>query len=139
MNNILEDINNIRTVMKKENLESISLIIADHWKLKFYNKLMLLLEETINQGDIMKNLMEHTEFKKNSKQISKIVSRILRNIGKFPSFTISSNEEYQFFDEIKPIIEKKHNCKVNITFEKDSKEEKASQALPGKPAIVIIY
>ncbi|MBY8989453.1 MAG: leucine--tRNA ligase [Candidatus Lokiarchaeota archaeon] len=138
MNSILEDINNIRTIVKKETIESISLIIADSWKLKFYNTLMKILEETINQGEVMKQLMKDNEFKKHSSQIGKIVSIILRNIGKYPKYTLSSNEEYQFFSEIKPIIERKFKCQVEVTFEKDSKEQKATQSLPGKPAIVII-
>ena len=138
MNNILEDINNIKTVMKKEELKSISLIIADHWKFKFYDSLMSILEETKNQGEIMKKLMQDNDNKKYSKQISKIVSRIVKNVGKYPKFTISSDDEYQFFADIKPLVEKKYHCTVNVMFEKDSKEQKASQSLPGKPAIVII-
>ncbi|MFX1374987.1 MAG: leucine--tRNA ligase [Promethearchaeota archaeon] len=137
MNNILEDINNIKTIMRKEDLGTISLIIADHWKLKFYNVLMNLLEETKEQGKIMKTLMQDKDLKMYSKQIGKIVSRIIGNIGKFPKYSISSDDEFQFFNEIKPIIEKKYNCTVKIVFEKDSKEQKASQSLPGKPAIVI--
>jgi leucyl-tRNA synthetase len=137
MNNILEDINKIKTVMKKEELESISLIIADNWKLKFYNSLMSIIEETKNQGEIMKKLMEDNENKKHSKQISKIVGRIIKNVGKYPKYTISSKDEYQFFDDIKPLIEKKYQCTVSILFEKDSEEQKAAQSLPGKPAIVI--
>jgi hypothetical protein len=123
--------------LKKENLNSISLIIADNWKLKFYNHLMIILEETINQGEIMKKLMKNNDFKKYGSKISMFVNRILRNIGKYPKFTISSDEEFQFFNEIKSIIESKHNCKVDIIFEKDSDQQKANQALPGKPAIVI--
>lgn len=138
MINTLEDINNIKTVMKKETLDTISLIVADPWKLKFYNTFMILLEDYINQGDIMKELMKNNEFKKHSSQIGKIVSRILKNIGKYPKFTLSSNDEFEFFNEIKPIIEKKFDCLVNIVFEKESKEQKASLALPGKPSIVVI-
>jgi hypothetical protein len=98
---------------------------------------MLLLEDTKNQGEIMKKLMQDDDFKTFSKQIGKIVSRILKNIGKFPKFTLSSIEEYEFFDEIKPIIEMKYGCSVKVIFEKDSSEQKATQALPSKPAIVI--
>ena len=112
--------------------------ILSQWKLKLYNSLMSLLEETKNQGAIMKKLMQDDDNKKYSKQISKIVSRIVKNVGKYPKFTISSDDEYQFFDEIKPLIEKKYHCTVNVMFERDSKEQKASQSLPGKPAIVII-
>jgi leucyl-tRNA synthetase len=137
MNSILEDINNIRSIVKKESFDLISLIIADSWKLKFYDSLMILLEETINQGDIMKDLLKNNEFKKHSSQIAKIVSNILRNIGKYSKFTLSSDEEFQFFTEIIPIIERKFDCKVKVIFEKDSKESKAKQSLPGKPAIII--
>ena len=137
MNNILEDINNIKTIMRKDDLESLSLIIADPWKMKFYNSLMSILEETKNQGEIIKKLMQNNDFRKNSKQISKMVVRILKNVGKYPKYSLSSNEEYQFFNEIRPIIEKKYRCNVKIIFEKESTEQKASQALPGKPAIVI--
>ncbi|MFX1312800.1 MAG: leucine--tRNA ligase [Promethearchaeota archaeon] len=137
MNNILEDINNIKTVMRKDDFESLELIVAAPWKTKFYNSLMLILEETKNKGEIMKILMQNNEFKKYSKQINKFVISILKNVGKFPKYSLPSNEEYQFFNEISNIIEKKYRCNVKIFFEKESTEQKASQALPGKPAIVI--
>jgi leucyl-tRNA synthetase len=138
MNNILDDIKNIKTVMKKEDLTTISLVIADPWKSKLYGSLMSFLEETKNQGEIMKKLMQNNEYKTRSKQITTIVKRVLKNVGKYPKFSLPSKEEFQFFDEIKPIIEKKYGCKVNVTYENKSKEQKASQALPGKPAIIIL-
>jgi leucyl-tRNA synthetase len=137
MNSILDDINNIKMVMKTDQINSISIIIADDWKLKLYEVLMPLLEETKNQGEIMKNLMQNNDLKKYSKQIGKIVSRLLKNVGKFPKFSLSPEDEYEFFDEIKPIIEMKYKSNIKVIFEKDSTEQKASQALPSKPAIVI--
>jgi len=137
LNNILTDINNIKIAMKKDILDKISIIIADRWKLNFYNKLMSLLENTKNQGEIMKKLMQNTELKIHGKYISHIVNKIMKNIGKYQKFTIPSEDEYNFFNEIKPIIENKFQSKVNINFEKDSNEQKATHALPGKPAIII--
>ncbi|MFX1457748.1 MAG: class I tRNA ligase family protein, partial [Promethearchaeota archaeon] len=137
MNNIIDDITNIKIVMKKEKLNVISIIIADDWKLKFYKSLMSILEITKNQGEIMNKLMQDSNLKEHSKQIGRIVSKILKNVGKFPKYSLTTEEEYNFFDEIKPIIEIKHNCKVEVVFEKDSSEQKASQALPSKPAIII--
>ncbi|MFX0001407.1 MAG: hypothetical protein ACFE88_14940, partial [Candidatus Hermodarchaeota archaeon] len=58
-------------------------------------------------------------------------------VGKYPKFTITSEDEYKFFNEIKPIIENKFQSKVYINFEKDSNEQKANHALPSKPAIII--
>jgi len=137
MNNILDDISNIKLVMKKEALEEISIIIADQWKLKFYNKFMSLVEETKDQGEIMKNLMQNNELKKHGKLISQIIAKMLKNIGKYPKFTLTLEDEYLFFNEIRSVIEKKFQSKVEIIFEKDSNIQKAAQALPGKPAIVI--
>ena len=137
MNNILDDISKIKIAMKKESLEKISIIIADQWKLHFYTKFMVILEESKNQAEIMKILMQESELKKHGKLISQNVSKILKNIGKYSKFTLPSNEEFQFFNEIKPLLEKKFHSEVEIIFEKNSNEQKAANALPGKPAIVV--
>jgi leucyl-tRNA synthetase len=137
MNNIIDDINKIQLAMKLDSLNRVNIIIADHWKLKFYRRFMSLIEDTMNQGEIMKILMKDSELKTHGKLISQIINKILKNIGKFLKFTLSSDEEFQFFNEIKPILEKKFQSKVEIKFEKDSNEQKATQALPGKPAIII--
>ncbi len=137
MNNIIDDINKIKIAMKLDSLNKIFIIIADQWKFKFYNRIISLIENTMNQGEIMKILMQDSDLKIHSKLISQNVSKILRNIGKYPKFILSSNDELQFFNEIKPIIEKKFYSKVEIKFEKDSNEQKATQALPSKPAIII--
>ncbi len=137
MNNIMDDINSIKLAMKKEILEDISIIIAEDWKYRFYSLLMSSIEKTKNQGEIMKIIMKEKELKIHSKYIGQTVGKILKNIGKYTKFTITPNEEYQFFSDIKPIIEKKYGCPVNIYFEGDSKEGKAIQALPGRPALII--
>jgi leucyl-tRNA synthetase len=137
MGNILEDLNNIKTAVRKDKIDSITLIVAAAWKLRLYNTILTLIEETKNHGTIMKNLMQENEFKNQSKLTNSILTKILKNVGKYSKFTLKSSEELKFFNEIKPIIEKKHKCKVEVLLEEDSKENKASQALPGKPAIVI--
>jgi hypothetical protein len=81
--------------------------------------------------------MQNANFKKRSKLISNFVGKILKNVGKYPKYTLSSIEEFEFFKEITPVIEKKFGSKVEVIFENESKEQKASQSLPGKPAILI--
>ncbi len=137
MNNIGDDINKIKLIMKNEKLDKIAIVIADEWKLKFYNILMSLIDKTRDQSEIMKNLMNERDFKSRGKYISQTVAKILKNEGKYPKISLSINDEHQFFQDIKPILEKKYQCEVEIVNEKDSKEKKASQALPGRPAIVI--
>lgn len=137
MNDILDDINKIKIAMKKESLDKISIIVADKWKLKFYKKLMSLIEKTKNQGEIMKLLMQDSELKIHGKLINQNVGKIMKNVGKFAKFALSLKEEFNFFNEIKPLIEKKFHANVEIITETDSTEQKAIHALPGKPAIVI--
>lgn len=137
MNNTIDSINQIKLITKKEKINNILVIIAEDWKYKFYSILISLIDKTKNQGEIMKKIMQEKEFKPHSKIISQVVAKILKNVGKFSKSILSPKEEFTFFNEIKFIIEKKYNCTAEILTEKDSKESKASQALPGRPAIII--
>ncbi|MFX0010447.1 MAG: hypothetical protein ACFE9R_09045, partial [Candidatus Hermodarchaeota archaeon] len=137
MNNTIEDINSIKMATKVKELKSVILIIADDWKFDFYSNLMSLIENTKNQAEIMKVLLKNENFKSHSKLIGQLVTKILKNIGKFTNFNLSKQKEHQFFTDIKPIIQRKFNCDVEVILEQNSKSEKKSQALPGKPAIVI--
>jgi len=137
MNNIIDDIHNIKQATKTEKLNEITIIIADEWKFKFYSHLLSLIEKSKNQGEIMKKIMQYEEFKNHSKFVNQIITKILKNIGKYSKISLSVNEEYQFFNDISSIIQRKFDCMVDISIEKNSKEKKANQALPGKPAIII--
>ena len=112
-------------------------IVADEWKFKFYSHLLSLIEKTTNQGVITSELMQHEEYKIHSKFVVQTIKRVLKNIGKYANVSLSANEEYEFFNDIKSIIEKKYDCRVEVLIEKNSNEKKASQALPGKPALII--
>ncbi|MFX0097733.1 MAG: leucine--tRNA ligase, partial [Candidatus Hodarchaeota archaeon] len=137
MNNIMDDINHIKNVMRKEKLENISIVVADEWKFRFYSRLMYLISMTRNQGEIMKEIMQDEKSKQHSKFISQTVAKVLKEAGKYPKITLSTDEETGFFREIKPIMQKKYECSIEIIVERDSKDEKASQALPGRPAIIV--
>ncbi|MFX1320343.1 MAG: hypothetical protein ACFFAQ_01750, partial [Promethearchaeota archaeon] len=137
INNILDDINNIKTVMRKQELDKISIIIADEWKYRFYKLFLSLINETKNKGEIIKTLMQKDYLKPHSKFINQLIIKVLKNVGKYPKFTLTTNEEYKFFHDIKSIIMKKYNCEVEILIEKDSNAQKAIQSLPGKPTIII--
>ena len=137
LNKTIESINHIILIIKKEKLEEISIITAADWKFKFMVKLFLLIEKTKDQKEIMNVIMEDKSFKSQGKFISQTIGRVLKNLGKYAKSPLSALGEYDFFTQIKPIFEKKYNCKVSINSENDSQEKKAAQALPGKPAIVI--
>ena len=138
MNDTIDDIKNIKQVLNKDDIKEINIFIAADWKYNFYTLLMKLLKNTRNQGKIMKKLMKNSEFKSHGKFISRIVSDVLNNIGKYPEFCLTSEKELNFFKDIKSIIEAQFNTTVKVSFEDKAKEEKATRAFPGRPSILIL-
>ncbi|TFF87911.1 MAG: hypothetical protein EU548_09585 [Promethearchaeota archaeon] len=134
----LDDINKIRNVIKEDDISEIKIILPKKWKYGYYKKLMDLIENTKDQGRIMKELMNSDEtFKKYGKFINQSLGKILKNIGKYPRFSLEREEEFEFFNQIKSIIENKFKQTVTIEKEENSKNKKASQSLPGRPTIVL--
>lgn len=99
--------------------------------------LLSLIERTKNQKEVMSIIMEDELFKTQGKFVSQTIGKVLKNLGKYAKSPISALDEYDFFTQIKPIFEKKYDCKVSVITENESQEKKATQSLPGKPAIVI--
>jgi len=137
LNNTLDSINHIILIIKKDTFKKITLIIADDWKFNFMTKLLSITEDTKDQKEIIKKLMAEKDFKQYGKFVSQTVGKVLKNLGKYTNSPIKAKGEYDFFINIKPIFEKKFNCRITILNESESKKQKAVQALPGKPAIII--
>lgn len=137
MEDIIDSINHIKVIIKKDDLEDIQIIVAERWKYDLMKTLTSLLGDTMDQGAIMKELMKNAQFKPYGKFVSQIVNKVLKNVGKFSRLVLSAQEESDFFEEISPILRNKYDCNISILNEKDSKDKKASQALPGRPALII--
>ena len=50
---------------------------------------------------------------------------------------LNQNEELEFYEAIKENLRMKFSANIEITKEKGISEKKASQAIPGKPVILI--
>ena len=137
MNNLIEDIQNIKQATKTDKLKETTIIVADEWKFKFYTDLLSLIEKTTNQGVITKELMQHEVYKIHSKFVVQTIKKMLNNIGKYSKDSLSASGEFQFYEDITSIVEKRYDCKVIVLLEKNSRDVKAIQALPGKPALII--
>ncbi|MFX0057902.1 MAG: leucine--tRNA ligase [Candidatus Hodarchaeota archaeon] len=137
LDNTLDSINHIILIIKKENIKEITIIVADSWKFKFMSKLLSLIKETKDQKLIMNNIMIEEKFKPHGKIITQTVGKVLKNLGKYVKSPLTANKEFEFFNDIKKIFEKKYECEVTIKHERDSNETKAIQALPGRPTLII--
>ena len=78
-----------------------------------------------------------TDLKEYGQEISKMTPRFVSDQGKLPKVVLEQNEELKVLNEMKKMIEVKFNSKVEIELAEKSKEQKAKNAFPGKPAIVV--
>jgi leucyl-tRNA synthetase len=137
---VIEDIRAVLKLVKKDTAENkpsqIKLFVSHDWKYILFKELDKLLEETRNPGEIMKKLMAMDELRKYGKDISRTVPKLVSS-GKMPSFVSSVEEEYEFLAKNGDFLNKEFGCEIEIVKAADSKEGKAGQASPGKPAILV--
>ncbi len=134
--NTIRDIRSVLNILGKEKPASIKIILASGWKYDFIKLLKELMEKTRDVSAIIKELMAG-DLKVYGKEISKIVPKLLKDVSKIPEIVLGQDVELRNLADNKEKIEKEFSCTTEITKAEDSKEAKASQAMPGKPAIVI--
>lgn len=130
------DIDNVLNLAEIQKPSKITIIIAEEWKNNLYDLFKKEFEHTKNSGEMIKKLMQ-TELRKHGELISKLIPKLISNPSEVPQFVIGQKKEFFILEAEKTSIAKKYNCAVEIIEEQDSKEQKAKQAMPGKPAIII--
>ena len=133
MENTLSDIRYVAGLIKIEKPKEITIIISQKWKYKFLEKFKEQLIKTKNASEIIKNLMQ-TSLRKYGQEISKLVPKL---IEKQPEVIINKNKENKIFNENKEIFEKEFNCVIKIEDADKFSHEKAKNAIPGRPTILI--
>lgn len=131
---VLNDIHHVKKLAKVEKLKKVKLIIADTWKYDFVNKVVKEFSKTKNIGEIIKILMKDEGLRKHGREISRMVPRIAGKVSK----VIKRKTEMEVIEEARDFLSKEFDCKIEIVEESKSSESKAKQAMPGKPAIVVV-
>ncbi|MFC1696718.1 leucine--tRNA ligase [Nanoarchaeota archaeon] len=134
---ISANINDIMGILKKDKLKQITLIVTDPWKIKMMEIVKKQIKKSFNVGDVMKAVMKDDKLKKHGKDIQKIIPRLLKKQAMIPKVILSQSEEIKALENKKDFLKEQFDCKIIIEKEKDSTEQKASQAMPGKPAIIV--
>lgn len=81
--------------------------------------------------------MAKTEFKKHGQDISRIVPAAVKDESKIPKIILSQEEEHKALNEVTDQIAKEFGAEIEIIKAQDSKEAKAKNAQPSKPAILV--
>lgn len=129
----LDDVRQVLNIVKKEKPARITLIVADAWKHDLF-KLLLEHKTVKNPGELIKTVMA-TDLKQHGEDVTKILPKIM---NKLPEALLTPDVEHNALKDALDFFEKEFNCPVVVQKESESQEQKAKQALPGKPAIVVM-
>jgi len=129
----LNDVHDILKLVKIEKPNKITIIISEKWQYDFVKKLKVELTKTYNVGELIRATMDQ----KHGTEISKLVPRLVKDRSKIPDIVTSQEEELEALVSGKGEFEKEFSAKIEIVAAESSKDAKAKNALPGKPAIIV--
>ncbi len=135
MAQVIEDIGHVLRLAKVEHPKIITLFVANDWKAKMFRKLKETLANTRDIGQIMKTIM--AEFKEYAQEAAPLVQKVVKDPSKLPQNIAHQEAEYQNLVDAVAFFKQEFNCPIEIIKEQESPEQKAKQALPGKPAILV--
>lgn len=85
----------------------------------------------------MKKVLEVEEMKIKGKDVSGIVTSVLKDPSKLPRMVLSQEKELAVLDDAKEFLAKEFGCKVEIIIAEESQLAKAKSAMPGKVGILV--
>jgi len=130
------DIIKVIDLTKKSDLKKIILFIAEEWKFSFFEKMKAQLEKTHDTKQILSSIMS-SDLKVYGQEISKLVPKLLNDPAKIPRQLLSQDHELSAFQNEAGFFKINFKAEFIVLKAEDSKDQKARQSMPGKPAILI--
>jgi len=131
----MEGMRNVLKLAKLDKANKFTFFIAEDWLYEMFNLISAEIKVTRNVGEIMKKVLQLEEMKMKGKEVSKIVTYLLKDVSRIPNFVTSQDEEFKAMSDAKEFLEKEFNCKVEV--KKESDNPKAKSAMPGKIGILV--
>ncbi|PIN73669.1 leucine--tRNA ligase [Candidatus Woesearchaeota archaeon CG10_big_fil_rev_8_21_14_0_10_45_16] len=136
---VKECMDGMRAVLKLAKVEKpqkFTLFVAEAWLYELFLVLSKEIKVTRNIGEIMRTVLEHEPFKVKGKDVSRIVTSVLKDVSKLPSQVTSQEAELQVLQEAKRFLEAEFSCPVEVVKADESDNLKARSAMPGRAGIV---
>ena len=134
MSNLRRDILKVKELAKIETVSKVRVFVSPEWK---WTALTMVQEALGDKPDFslaMKTLMADDEMKKHGKEIQGFLKTVISNYGDLS--TMKRFDEMGTIESAKPLLEKEFG-KIELISAEESKEGKAKNAFPGKPALLI--
>ena len=131
--NTRADIINVMKLAKVSSLNKITLFVAADWKYDFFKSLKKVIAKTRDISEVIKKTMI-PEF---GKEISSLVPKVMKDNSKIPLVVLDQATEANALINELESLNKEFGCSVEVVRAEDSSHSKASQAMPGKVAILV--
>ncbi|MBI2545661.1 leucine--tRNA ligase [Candidatus Woesearchaeota archaeon] len=128
----MADINEVLQLVKKKP-GKITLFIAESWKYQYLHKLKTILSKTYN----MKEVMGHVMDKEHAAEIGSLTPKLMKDTSRIPKTLLSHEAELRALQSNREAVAQRFNAAVEVVSAAKSNEQKAKQAMPGKPAIFV--
>jgi leucyl-tRNA synthetase len=130
ISNVIEDIFNIKKIVKSQNYDKIYLYLAPEWKYKISD---LILSKKGNFNEIMSELKKEKKLMNNKELIPFVKNQLKARIWEK---NLPQIDERELLEQYKPYIEKRVSSLIIINSEFDPKN-RSIRAIPFKPALFI--
>ena len=131
--NTISDVHAVLKLIKVNKPKKITLFVSPEWKYDFFKSFKEILEKTHNIGEIMNKVMI-PEYKK---EITNLVPKLVKDQSKLPSVVLTLEKEFEVLASHIGKLKSAFNCEFDIIKADGSSEQKAKQAMPGKPSLIV--
>ncbi len=129
-----QDILKIKELAKIEKVSNVKIFVSPEWKWKALEIVKKECEGKPDFGRAMKALMQNEEMKKHGKEIQNFLKAVMSRFGELQD--LEKFDEVAVIKEVSSSLEKEFG-KIEIIKAEESKETKARNAFPGKPALLV--
>ncbi len=128
---VMQDIYAVKKILKEKEMTKVTLFTAPEWKYQLVKEARK--SGSRNIGEVLKQLSQNSEFNEHTKELPKLVPRILKT-GEISS--LPAKREREALDGAIAFLEKEFSAEIKVIDAEDSDHPKANNGLPGKPSIL---
>jgi len=110
-----------------------TLYVAGDWKRKVHD--VLRKEKSLDK--VMKEVQADAKLKQHARDVPAMLKPLMKNVHTLPEIKMDEKTELEILEDAKEFFSGEFSCKVEVLPDSRPKHEKARNAMPGKPAIVI--
>jgi leucyl-tRNA synthetase len=134
---VVDDSRQVMALMQRKSggkkPKEIRLMVADDWKRKLINE--LAKEKSIEK--VMHKIGREKDIDKEA--ASKFVGALAKRVNQLIEVTLTQQDEFDSLSGASDYIGKQLGCVAVVEKESESKSERASRAMPGKPSLDIVF